>query len=156
MLHRIRPTFEIVRSCYTLDGRGYTTGLPVAFVAFFSPSKNIQMNFKLIALCLFLFGTVAPSFSQKLSAEDTVTVQGVCDDCKRRIEEAAYGKGVKHVAWDKNTKILTVAYRTDKTSLLDIEKRVAKAGHATRHVPVDKSDYESLPMCCRYEHVHDH
>lgn len=100
--------------------------------------------------------TAVASFGQDKVVEDTITVQGVCEQCKGRIEEAAYGKGVKYVNWDKATKKLYVAYRTDKVSLAEIEQRIAKAGHNTQNVQAARNDYESLPQCCRYEHVHDH
>lgn len=76
--------------------------------------------------------------------------------CKERIEEAAFGKGVKFAEWNKTTDELAIAYRSDKTSIAEIEKRVAQAGHSTEHVKAEEEDYTKLPECCRYEHEHKH
>lgn len=96
------------------------------------------------------------SAAQNKVVEDTIIVQGVCGDCQKRIEEAAYGKGVKYASWDKVTRKLSIAYREDKVTLQDIEERIARAGHSTEHVQAKREDYESLPQCCRYEQNHTH
>ena len=81
---------------------------------------------------------------------DTVTISGNCGQCKDRIEEAAYIKGVKTAKWDKTSKILTVTYNNEKTSLDKIELAIADAGHDTRnHKSTDKA-YKKLPSCCAY------
>jgi hypothetical protein len=76
--------------------------------------------------------------------------------CKERIEEAAYGKGVKYVSWDKVTDQLAIAYRSDKTSLEEVEERILKAGHSTGTKQTEEAAYNSLPKCCRYEELEDH
>ncbi len=81
----------------------------------------------------------------KKVVEDTIIVEGVCGMCKSRIEEAAFGKGVKFVEWTNSTSELAIAYRSDKTSMEEIEARVAKAGHNTQNIKATKEDYESLP-----------
>lgn len=109
----------------------------------------------ILILTVMLCG-VHQSFAQGKVTQDTIMVEGVCDQCKSRIEEAAFGKGVKHVSWDKQTKQLAIAYRNDKVELHEIEERIAKAGHNTENVKTERVDYEGLPACCRYEHVHTH
>ncbi|MEX2597622.1 MAG: metal transporter [Salibacteraceae bacterium] len=94
--------------------------------------------------------------AQKEVIEDTLLVKGICGMCKERIEEAAYGKGVKFVNWDKVTDQLTLAYRSDKTSIAEIEDRILKAGHSTENRETDPKDYEKLPDCCRYHEVGKH
>ncbi|HQW47585.1 MAG: cation transporter [Bacteroidetes bacterium] len=81
---------------------------------------------------------------------DTVTILGNCSQCKERIEDAAYVKGVKSAQWDKQTKILTVVYNTSKTDLEKIQTAIAKVGHDSKgHLSTDK-DYKKLPDCCAY------
>lgn len=81
---------------------------------------------------------------------DTLSVKGNCGQCKDRIEEAAYIKGVKNAEWNKTTKVLTVVYNSEKTSLEQIATSVAKAGHDNRlHNSGDK-EYNKLPKCCAY------
>ena len=76
--------------------------------------------------------------------------------CKERIEEAAYGKGVKFVSWNQVTDELAVAYREDKTSLNEIENRILKAGHTSGGKKPQQEDYQKLPDCCRYETLGKH
>ncbi|MDP4844063.1 MAG: cation transporter [Salibacteraceae bacterium] len=113
---------------------------------------------KIILSSIFtaFFGSLSfISYSQSV-VEDTITVEGICGMCQKRIEEAAYGKGVKFVSWDKATKKMAVAYKDDKTSLQEIEERIATAGHKTEHVDAKRDDYDSLPDCCKYETLHTH
>ena len=78
------------------------------------------------------------------------TVNGVCDKCKKRIEEAAYLKGVKYADWNVDTHVLTVKYDSTKTSADLILQRVAKAGHDSEHFKATDDDYNKLPSCCMY------
>lgn len=107
-----------------------------------------------IVLLVFLFTTTLQA--QQKVAEDTIIVKGVCGMCKARIEEAAYGKGVKFASWNQETDELAIAYRTDKTTLQEIEDRVVKAGHSTAGKVAQQVDYDQLPACCRYEELHKH
>lgn len=101
-------------------------------------------------LFLFLTGMNQQLFAQGKISTDTLTVKGNCGQCKDRIEEAAYIKGVKNAEWNKATKVLTVVYNADKTSLDQIAGAIAKAGHDNRlHLSTDK-EYKKLPGCCAY------
>ena len=98
------------------------------------------------------------SFSQNKDIQiDTVFVQGNCNMCKTRIENAAYINGVKRADWDKHSHKLVVTYRPSKVSKKDIEKSIASVGHDTENMKADTSDYKKLPKCCSYrEHNHAH
>ena len=106
-------------------------------------------------LCLFFLFT-SFFFAQKAFADkhDIVTgtyiVNGVCEQCKKRIEDAAYGKGVKYAGWDVATHNLTVKYDSTKTSSVLILKSIAKAGHDSDDFKAEDEDYNKLPACCRY------
>ncbi len=78
------------------------------------------------------------------------TVDGVCDQCKTRIENAAYIKGVKFAEWSEVSHDLTVKYDTTKTSSDDILKHIAKAGHDAGQFKALDEDYKKVPKCCRY------
>lgn len=108
------------------------------------------------SLLFILTMAALPTAAFTQTKEATIEVMGVCDDCKNRIEEAAFGKGVKFAEWNKTTKMLTVAYKADKTNVSEIEARVAKAGHRTANFKVADADYKALPACCQYDHTHDH
>jgi copper chaperone CopZ len=78
-------------------------------------------------------------------------VWGNCDMCKARIEKAAKIEGVSKVDWNKDTKILTLAYNPSVVTLDDIQKKIASVGHDTETYKADIKTYNSLPGCCKYE-----
>lgn len=96
------------------------------------------------------------SFAQdkKDITTEKVKVSGTCDQCKKRIENAAYINGVKRAEWDKDSKELTVTYRPSKTSLKKIEENIAKAGHDAGEVKTTDNQYNQLPECCAYKEEH--
>ncbi|MBI3521400.1 MAG: heavy-metal-associated domain-containing protein [Bacteroidetes bacterium] len=81
----------------------------------------------------------------------TFSVKGNCGECKERIENAADIKGVKNCVWDEAKKTVTVTYNSDKVTQEQIEKAIAKSGHATQNQKVDPAAYKALPACCKYE-----
>lgn len=87
---------------------------------------------------------------------DTIRVEGVCSQCKSRIEEAAYIRGVRRAEWDKASKQLTVVYNPQRVKKEDVEKSIAKSGHSTENQTRDQNSYDKLPSCCAYDHAHDH
>ncbi|MDE1193552.1 MAG: heavy-metal-associated domain-containing protein [Arachidicoccus sp.] len=105
--------------------------------------------FSLLALLLFISSV---SFSQNKSIKtDEIKVDGMCEKCKKRIENAAYIKGVKHADWNVQTKELTVIYSSSKTSLNAIEESIAHAGHNAGDIQATDEDYKKLPHCCAYK-----
>jgi copper chaperone CopZ len=91
------------------------------------------------------------SFAQSDTKTETFKVDGNCDMCKKRIENAAYVKGVKRADWDKENHSLTVIYRPSKISSEAIQQNIAKAGHSTEKVEAAETDYKKLPVCCQYK-----
>lgn len=80
-----------------------------------------------------------------------LAVQGLCEMCKDRIEKAAKSvSGVTSANWDIKTKQLHLNYDPAKTSVDDVKKAVAKAGHDTDKYKADKATYDALPACCKY------
>ena len=107
---------------------------------------------RILVFLLVIFSSV---FSVTAQDKDIVTekykVSGECEQCKKRIEDAAYIKGVKFAEWDVKTGILTVTYRPSKTSAQDILDHVAAAGHDNEKVAAPESAYNKLPKCCHYK-----
>lgn len=97
---------------------------------------------------LFLSGGVL--FSQSALKTETISVNGNCGDCKKRIENAADIKGVKLTAWNQKTHVATVTYNPDKVSLSVIAKAIAKAGYDAGSEKAPDAAYKKLPDCCRY------
>ena len=83
-------------------------------------------------------------------------VEGVCGMCKTKIENAAFVKGVKFATWDKNTGIIEVVYKSDKTTELQIHESIAKSGYTTEKVKATDEAYNVLPKCCRYKELEVH
>lgn len=88
--------------------------------------------------------------SKKEIRTDTLHVEGNCNLCKERIENAALIKGVKKVVWDKYKHQLIVIYDTNKTDLDKIQKAIAEAGHDTPKYKANNDVYNGLPKCCAY------
>ena len=115
---------------------------------------------RILSVIALILCTLGFSFAQdkKDISTEKIKVSGNCEQCKKRIENAAYIGGVKRAEWDKNTKELTVTYRPSKTSLQKIEEHIAKAGHDAGDVKATEEDYKKLPGCCAYrdEDAADH
>ena len=109
-----------------------------------------QINLLIPLFFLFISGSVPAQSNNKNVDTTDFKVEGVCNMCKARIENASLIKGVKFSEWNKDSKLLTVIYRVDKVSQDEIEKAVAEAGHDTEKVKADKKTYDKLPNCCAY------
>ena len=81
----------------------------------------------------------------------SVKVYGNCGMCKSRIEKSLKIEGVSKADWDSKTKLLTISFDDEKTSLKEIEKKIAGVGHDTQNVNADNEIYNKLPGCCKYD-----
>ena len=91
-------------------------------------------------------------YSQKNAIKtETITVKGNCEQCKKRIENAADLKGVKVSNWNEETKVLSVTYNPDKINLQQIMQAVAKSGHDAGNEQASDAAYKKLPGCCQYK-----
>jgi Cu(I)/Ag(I) efflux system membrane fusion protein len=78
-------------------------------------------------------------------------VDGLCDMCKQRIEDAAKTvKGVFSAVWDKSAKELHFDYDEKETSVQKISLAIAAVGHDTELHKADDDVYEELHGCCKY------
>ena len=108
---------------------------------------------KLIIACLMLMAStqiVKAQDSNKEIVTDSISVSGICGMCEERIENAALIKGVKKVDWDKDKQMLTVIYRSDKTSMQEIAESIADAGHDSSLVTCTDEQYDKVHSCCKY------
>jgi Cu(I)/Ag(I) efflux system membrane fusion protein len=81
----------------------------------------------------------------------TIVVQGLCEMCKERIENAAKSMpGVSLASWDAPTKQLHLHYDSSKTSMDKVSKAIAETGHDTDRHRADDRVYNALPECCKY------
>ncbi|MDR0510974.1 MAG: efflux RND transporter periplasmic adaptor subunit [Rikenellaceae bacterium] len=80
-----------------------------------------------------------------------LTVQGLCDMCKVRIERAATSvAGVSSAMWDRNDRQLHLDFDPARTSPAAVGRAVAAAGHDTDKYRADDRVYDALPACCKY------
>jgi len=92
----------------------------------------------------------APNKSKKV----TFVVGGNCEQCKARIEKAAYKvKGVKSANWDIKSGNMTLIFDERKCSEEDVQKAIAKVGHDAGKERADDEVYNKLHHCCLYERL---
>ncbi len=90
------------------------------------------------------------AFAGETVKETEFKVSGNCGQCKTRIEKSMKIKEVKMAKWDKSTKMLKIAYLSDKISLDSLQQRIASVGHDTEKYKSDDATYANLPGCCLY------
>ena len=111
-----------------------------------------------ITVLFFLTASVIPIQSNALTlmhnhsnSEAEFKVLGNCGMCTTRIENAAKSvKGVSTATYSLEDQKLTVEFRSDRTSVEDIEKAVAEVGHDTENIKADDKTYKNLHQCCKY------
>ena len=108
------------------------------------------MRTKVLSLVtLILFGVVSVFAGNKV---EKIKVYGNCDLCKARIEKAAKAvDGVATANWNKETKMMDLAFDDSKTDVHKVEMAIANAGHDTEMHRATDEAYNKLPGCCQYE-----
>ena len=108
------------------------------------------MKTKVLTLvCMFLLGT-SMVFAQ--AKTEKFEVNGNCGMCKTRIEKAAKSvDGVTTADWVQETKMLTVAFDSTKTTVHKVQMAIAKVGHDTPMHKASDEVYNALPGCCKYD-----
>jgi periplasmic mercuric ion binding protein len=83
---------------------------------------------------------------------ETLSVQGVCGMCKKRIEKAAMSvKDVNTAAWNEDSKKLLLKYNVHNPEAPgEVEKKVSAAGHDAGKSKATDEAYNKLPNCCQY------
>ena len=99
---------------------------------------------------LFVIGLNINAQNKSGVITTTLLVKGNCEDCKKRIENAADIKGVKFFEWSPETKVAKVIYIDSKTNIETIEKAIASKGYDTPTQTGNLTAYNKLPSCCQY------
>lgn len=117
--------------------------------------KTIKIIFIVLLAAVFSSTGYSQTTQKETSTLKTKTetfkVWGNCESCQARIEKAAKVEGVSDATWNKDTKMLTVAFNPAITSDEVIQKNIAKAGHDTEKYKADDKVYAQLPGCCQYQ-----
>src|SRR3954463_4160390 len=101
-------------------------------------------NFVMVLLLVFI-GFSAKAQDKNKNFKYTTEVNGNCEQCKKRIEKAAFSvPGVKTANWDITSHQLTVILNEEKSSPADLNKAIAKVGHDTKEVKAAQADYDNL------------
>ncbi len=88
---------------------------------------------------------------------DTLYVKSsvVCQTCRRTIIKGlSTQKGIRWVEVDVPTKVITVAYRSDKTTPAVIRESIRRLGYDADSLPRDPAAFEQLPTCCKRDAPH--
>lgn len=111
-------------------------------------------------LFVSLFTIVADGAFAQEKTDTTMIVNGVCDMCKFTIESTAkLIPGVTQAEWNVDTKLFTVSFDSEKTSLQAINDSINGAGYDTEYNTATDEAYYSLHKCCYYRDpkvVEDH
>jgi outer membrane receptor for ferrienterochelin and colicins len=107
--------------------------------------NTLQKN---VLLFTMLFSIIL--FAQKNTKEE-VFVNGNCNMCKTRIENAAKKAGAKTAIWSSETKKLLLEFDPAKSSTAKILQNVADAGHDNQLYKTSAETYDNLPGCCLYD-----
>jgi copper chaperone CopZ len=103
---------------------------------------------KIISLFAFIILSITGAKAQII--ESKITTSGQCEHCKETIEKnIRFEKGVKKVAFDEKTHVVTVKYDETKTNLKDIQIAISKLGYDADSISADPKAYEKLNACCK-------
>ncbi|MBC7448003.1 MAG: cation transporter [Hymenobacteraceae bacterium] len=114
---------------------------------------------KIIFALILAFGVVLSATAQSggvtkaaftRTAQAQILTSAVCGMCKTTLEKAmAYEKGVKAAELDVESKLLTVVYQPDKTSVDKLRLAISRAGYDADSVQADARAHQRLPDCCQ-------
>ena len=105
-------------------------------------------SIKPLFLIFFLFCSfISNAQNKKIS----FLVNGMCDMCEERIENALDIKGISFASWSQETKMCNVTYNMKKVSEKEIHKLLAKIGHDTQKCKATDEAYNNLHQCCHYK-----
>lgn len=124
-------------------------------IAAISSLKNLKRiimiikNFikSLAVTCLLISGATLQA--QKI-IETSFEVSGVCGMCEDRIEKAVDVKGVKMADYDIDTKILNIAFNSEKITEDEIHALLNAVGHDTEKSKASDEQYDAIHGCCKY------
>lgn len=112
------------------------------------------MKYLFSFIVIVLLASVYTFAQDKKVIETEFKVSGNCNMCKNRIEKAVKIDEVKFARWNKNTKMLKVAFNSSITAD-SLQKRIAAVGHDTEKFKADDNTYKELPNCCKYNRAEE-
>jgi len=108
----------------------------------------------IVVISLFL---ASATFAQKSTEVIKIKTSAQCEMCKERIEKAmAYEKGVVSSDLNLEDKVLTVTFKSGKTTPEKIRKAVNAVGYDADETLAEPKAYSELPACCKKPDDPDH
>src|SRR6476660_5552194 len=118
------------------------------------PKNTKMLVYKRISLVILLSVFHLLGFSQDATTtKASIHVDGVCVQCKHRIEKALKLKGVQSGVWDVSTHQLSLSYDPAIVSMEQIQDKIVAAGHDTELKKAKDETYNALPECCHYREM---
>lgn len=106
--------------------------------------KSLILSIAFVLIATFSFG------QSKKTAEVKFQTSAKCGMCKQRIErDLGLTKGVQSAELDLETKVVSVKYKTKKTSAEDIQKAITMIGYDADKLVADEKAHDRLPGCCQ-------
>jgi copper chaperone CopZ len=106
---------------------------------------------KIVMVIIVLLSVTIAKAQIKNAKTEMVKIYGNCEMCKTAIEKAGNLKKVTQVDWNKDTKMATLTYDSQKTNQEEILKRIALAGYDSNSFLAPAVVYNNLPGCCQYD-----
>lgn len=101
---------------------------------------------------LYLFFAISSCDAQIKNAKtEKVKIYGNCGMCEKKIEAAGSIKNISKIDWNKDTKLATLTFNSNKTSVDEILKRIAASGYDSDNFRASDEAYNNLHECCQYE-----
>ncbi len=112
--------------------------------------KNFKRVLFIVFVSMAVIGGQVYAQEQKKVEEIKVKTSAVCSMCKKTIESnMAFEKGIKAVDLDLKTQIVTIKYKTAKTTPKKIRLAISKLGYDADDIAADEKAYKKLPACCK-------
>lgn len=97
------------------------------------------------------FGITSCNAQIKNAKTEEVKIYGNCGMCEKKIESAGNKKNISKVDWNKDTKLATITFNTNKTNVDEILMRIAASGYDSDNFRAADEVYHNLHECCQYE-----
>ena len=114
----------------------------------------MRYYFQLLLVCLLMIAPKTNFAGNPNLVTAHYKVNGVCEKCQKRIEDATYLPGIKYASWNADTHDLLVRYDSTKTSPEVFLKSIADAGYDNEKYTAPNKAYGLLPECCHYRTKH--
>ena len=108
------------------------------------------MRTYILSFLFILSGAINGTMNAQ-STSTTFKVWGNCGMCKKNIETAATTNGATSASWNQKTKMLTVSFDAQSSSVQKIQSAIADAGYDNEGVTAPDAAYNKLHGCCQYD-----